>query len=86
MGGWAARKAVMVVENVEIVLAIELLAACQAIDFLRPLKSTAVLEAVHALVRTKVPFLEADRYLKVPRFLFCRTNPTLSPTLTQSVT
>jgi histidine ammonia-lyase len=29
MGGWAARKALNVVENVEVVLATELLAACQ---------------------------------------------------------
>jgi histidine ammonia-lyase len=51
MGGWAARKSLMVVSNVETVLAIEILAACQGIEFLRPLKSTAPLEAVHALVR-----------------------------------
>ncbi|WAR25105.1 HUTH-like protein [Mya arenaria] len=38
MGGFAARKAVTVVEHVEQVLAIELLCACQAIEFLRPLK------------------------------------------------
>jgi histidine ammonia-lyase len=36
------------------VLAIELLAACQAIEFLRPLKSTAPLEDVHRLVRSVV--------------------------------
>lgn len=39
---------------VNIVLAIELLAACQAIEFLRPLKSTPPLEEVYKLVRTKV--------------------------------
>ena len=37
MGGWAARKALLVVENVETVLAIEALCACQALDFLTPL-------------------------------------------------
>lgn len=42
---------IKVVENVEHVLAIELLAACQAIEFLRPLKTTAPLEAVYGLVR-----------------------------------
>lgn len=61
MGGWAARKALQVVENVEYVIAIELLAACQAIDFLRPLKSTEPLEKVHALVREVVPFMNKDR-------------------------
>jgi histidine ammonia-lyase len=53
MGGWAARKALMVVKNVEKVLAIEYLAACQGIDFLRPLKTTQPLEAVHSLLRLR---------------------------------
>ena len=38
------------------VLAIELLAACQALEFLRPLKSTTPLEKVHELVRTVVRY------------------------------
>lgn len=54
MGGFAARKAVAVVENVEKVIAIELLAACQAIEFLRPLKTTEPLEEVYNLVRSVV--------------------------------
>jgi histidine ammonia-lyase len=33
MGGWSARKALKVIDNVENILAIELLAACQALDF-----------------------------------------------------
>jgi len=37
------------------VLAIELLATCQAMEFLRPLTTTAPLEAVYKLVRTKIP-------------------------------
>ncbi|KAG7173174.1 Histidine ammonia-lyase-like [Homarus americanus] len=52
MGGFAARKALMVVENVERVIAIELLAACQAIEFLRPLKTTTPLEEVIRVVRS----------------------------------
>ncbi|KAL4226136.1 hypothetical protein ACF0H5_014123 [Mactra antiquata] len=63
MGGFAARKCVTVVEHVEQVLAIELLAACQAIEFLRPLKTTAPLEAVCKTVRAVVdPWLK-DRYM-----------------------
>lgn len=85
MGGWAARKALKVVEHVEqgtastlptkhngkgghfrisfsfinflflsTVLAIELLAACQALEFHRPLKTTAPLEKVYQLVRSVV--------------------------------
>jgi len=39
------------------VLAIELLAACQAIEFLRPLMTTAPLEEVYKLVRSVVPLV-----------------------------
>lgn len=63
MGGFAARKAVKVVEHVETVVAIELLCACQGIDFLRPLRTTPALEAVHALVRSVVPPWDKDRYM-----------------------
>ncbi|KAL9982894.1 hypothetical protein ACROYT_G005005 [Oculina patagonica] len=63
MGGFAARKAIKVVENVEKVLAIELLIACQGIDFLRPLKTTEPLEAVHSLVRKAVKYWDKDRYM-----------------------
>lgn len=63
MGGFSARKALTIVENVEHVLAIELLCACQAIEFVRPLKSTKALEAVHALVRSKVAPYDHDRYM-----------------------
>uniref|UniRef100_A0A3Q3VQZ7 Histidine ammonia-lyase n=1 Tax=Mola mola TaxID=94237 RepID=A0A3Q3VQZ7_MOLML len=61
MGGWAARKALRVVEHVEQVLAIELLAACQALEFLRPLKTTTPLEKVHELLRTVVSPWDKDR-------------------------
>ncbi|KAG5846055.1 hypothetical protein ANANG_G00145670 [Anguilla anguilla] len=63
MGGWAARKALRVVEHVEQVLAIELLAACQALEFHRPLKSTAPLEEVHRLVRSVVRPWDRDRFM-----------------------
>lgn len=43
------------VENVEYVIAIELLCACQGIDFRRPLKTTDTLEKVYDLVRAVVP-------------------------------
>jgi histidine ammonia-lyase len=63
MGGFAARKALNVVENVEHVLAIEILCACQAIEFFRPLKTTPPLEAVHALVRKHVEPWDTDRHM-----------------------
>jgi len=64
MGGYAARKAVKVVEHVEKVLAIELLATCQALEFLRPLRSTEPLEKLYDLVRTVVAPFTRDRYMK----------------------
>uniref|UniRef100_A0A667ZGM5 Histidine ammonia-lyase n=1 Tax=Myripristis murdjan TaxID=586833 RepID=A0A667ZGM5_9TELE len=63
MGGWAARKALRVVEHVEQVLAIELLAACQGIEFLRPLRTTTPLERVYDLVRSVVKPWIKDRFM-----------------------
>jgi histidine ammonia-lyase len=63
MGGFSARKALQVVANVERVIAIELLAACQAIEFLRPLKTTVPLEEVYRTVRAVVRPWDKDRYM-----------------------
>ncbi len=63
MATWAGRKLLGVTENVAGILAIELLAAAAALDQLRPLKSTAALEKVHALIRGLAPALSADRRL-----------------------
>jgi histidine ammonia-lyase len=57
----AALKAARVLELARWVVAIELLCACQAVDLLRPLSSSAALERVHACVRRRVPALERDR-------------------------
>jgi len=64
MGGWAARKALQVVANVETVLAVELLATCQAIDFRHPLKTTFPLEKLYVQVRKIVKYWDKDRYIK----------------------
>ncbi|MGY6562718.1 MAG: histidine ammonia-lyase [Luteibaculaceae bacterium] len=64
MGANAATKALRVLENVEKVLAIELLTACQAIEFRRPLKSSDILEDIVDTFREKVPFLEKDEELQ----------------------
>ena len=63
MGPTAAWKAARVVQNTARVLGIELLAACEALDFRRPLRSSPPLEAVAALVRTRVPAHGQDRPL-----------------------
>jgi histidine ammonia-lyase len=63
MGPTAAWKAARVVANTSRVLAVELLAACEALDFRRPLRSSPPLEAVHARVREEVPHHGQDRVL-----------------------
>lgn len=63
MGPIAARKARSVVTNVRRILAIEALAAAQGIEFHRPLKTSAALENVHAVLRSAVPRYDADRIM-----------------------
>src|SRR5438067_3470680 len=57
----AALKAQCAVDRAREVIAIEILCACQAIDFLAPLTTSPALGRVHALVRSRVAALEADR-------------------------
>jgi histidine ammonia-lyase len=61
MGSISGRKLNKVLDNLEYILAIELLSACQAIEFRRPLKSSAILEFAHEYVRKFVGFAEEDR-------------------------
>ncbi len=63
MGANAATKCMRVINNVEKVLAIELLTAIQAIEYRRPLRSSAILENIITAFREKVSFNEADRFL-----------------------
>jgi len=61
MGMGAALKLRTVVANVRRVLAIELVAAAQGIDLLRPLRSSERLEEAHRLIRARIAFREEDR-------------------------
>ena len=61
MGMTAARHAREVVANAEIVLALEALAAAQALDLRAPLEPGPATRAVHDEIRGVVPFFEADR-------------------------
>ncbi len=61
MGSIGARKALRVVENLEKILAIEMVCAVQAMDFKRPLKSTEVIENIHNYIRTKIDHADEDR-------------------------
>lgn len=65
MGVGAGLKLQQIVSNLTYVLSIELLCAAQALDFLRPLKSSAKLERVHSKIRKTVSKLERDRNLSV---------------------
>ena len=61
MGSISGRKLHKVLDNLEFILAIELMTACQAIEFRRPLKSSEILEFAHEYVRKFVSFAEEDR-------------------------
>lgn len=61
MGAWAAKKASQVITNTRRVLSLELLAGAQGIDLLRPLKSSASLEKLHAIIRKRIDKVDADR-------------------------
>jgi histidine ammonia-lyase len=61
MGSISGRKLHQVLNNLEYILAIELMSACQAIEFRRPHKSSDILEFAHDYVREFISFAEEDR-------------------------
>lgn len=61
MGTIAARKFLQVVRNAENIVAMELLAATQALDLLKPLEPAASVAKAYACIRQSVPFAEQDR-------------------------
>ena len=63
MGANAATKCFRVIENVEKLLAIELLNASQALEFRRPLKSSVVVEALLNDFRKIIPFIVDDKVM-----------------------
>ncbi len=63
MATFAARRLQPMIDNVAHIVGIELLAAAQGIEFLRPLRSSTALEQVHALLRAQCPAMMQDRYL-----------------------
>ena len=62
MATYAARRLLAMAGNAAGIIAIELLAAAQGLDFHRPLRSSVALEAVHRLLRRSVPMWKRDRY------------------------
>jgi len=63
MATFAARRLQPMIGNTAHILGIELLAAAQGIEFLRPLRSSPALEAVHTLLRAHCPSMGHDRYM-----------------------
>lgn len=61
MGTIASRKFGQIVRNAENIVAMELLSASQALDFLKPLEAAGAVKPAHELIRTKVPFAQEDR-------------------------
>ena len=63
MGANAATKCLKIVENLERILAIELMNASQAIEFRRPLQSSNFIEMFLKSFREEVPLVSEDRIL-----------------------
>ena len=63
MGPISARKALRIINNLENILAVELLCAAQAFDFRRPLKSSKIIEECHKYIRDKIPHIYEDTIL-----------------------
>lgn len=63
MATYAARRLHQMLDNTAGIVGIEWLAAAQALDFHRPLRSSPAIEALHARLRAQVPRLERDRLM-----------------------
>ncbi len=63
MATYAARRLHPMLDNTAGIVGIEWLAAAQALDFHRPLRSSPALEALHARLRARVPRLTEDRLM-----------------------
>ena len=63
MATFAARRLGPMNANTGNILAVELLAAAEGIEFHRPLRSSAALESAHAMLRARVPRFARDRLM-----------------------
>jgi histidine ammonia-lyase len=61
MATFAARRLFDMLDNTVAIVGIEAMAAAQGIDFLRPLRSSGLIEREHATIRSRVAFLARDR-------------------------
>lgn len=58
----AARKAAVIARNTAGVIAVELIAAAQGVDYHAPLQTSAKLQKVHSQIRGITPRFDSDRY------------------------
>jgi histidine ammonia-lyase len=65
MGSISGRKLHQVLDNLEYILAVELLSAVQAFEFRRPLKTSPILEAVIESVQQVVSYAKEDRIFSI---------------------
>src|SRR5215813_10464576 len=63
MATHGARRLLTMTHNLLHIIAIEFLAACQGVDFRRPLQTSSPLQQAHDSLRLKVPFATSDRLL-----------------------
>lgn len=63
MGMTTALKTRQIIDNSQAVVAIEMMAAAQALDFRRPLKASPGVEAAYEVIRKYVRYLDEDRPL-----------------------
>ena len=61
MGAVSGRKLNTVIDNVEKILAVELLCAAQAFDYRRPKRSSPILESCHGRIRERINHADDDR-------------------------
>jgi histidine ammonia-lyase len=63
MATHGARRLLTMTNNLLNIIAIEFLAACQGIDFRKPLQTSRSLQQAHAELRARIPFATQDRLL-----------------------
>jgi len=63
MAPWAGQKLLNIIENVEKIIAVELLTACRALEFHKPLKPAPVINSVWKMLRRHVKMISSDHLL-----------------------
>jgi histidine ammonia-lyase len=63
MATHGARRLLGMTENLRQIIAIEFMAACQGIDFRKPLNTSGALQQAYSALRTRVPFAAQDRLI-----------------------